>query len=443
MHRFDDLLHRADAETRRDFVTGLAQRLLCLSAIPWLSGGAAAAARAPGATAGDDEIRLGPATARNVIYVFLRGGMSHLDTFDPKPGARTQGPITAIATAADGVQVSEHFPLLGRQMDKVALLSGMSSTQGAHAQGQYMIRTSYLLRGTIEHPSLGAWVHRMAGRINRTLPGHVVIGGGSGMPTAGFFPPQFAALPIGDPDAGLQNSSRPKGIDEPRFARRLELLAKMNEAFESRYGQRPVRGYSEAYADAVRLMHSSDLVAFDLAAEPDELKAGYGSSNFGQGLLLARRLVEHGVRFIEVVNDGWDTHNQNFDALEDKCPEIDRGLAALLADLDARGLLRETLVVLATEFGRTPDIVPERNGRNHHPQAFTCLLAGGGIKGGIRYGRTDAEGREVVDGKVSLTDFNATIAHALGLPLEHKLYSPSGRPFTVADKGQPVLALFA
>lgn len=440
MTRFFELLRGADSQTRRAFVSGLASRMLCLSALPLLPRVAAAQAAGSG---DEDDIPLRPATARNVIYVFLRGGMSHLDTFDPKPGARTQGPVQAIATNTDGVQVSQYFPLLARQMDKVALLSGMSSTQGAHAQGQYMMRTSYLLRGTIEHPSLGAWVHRMAGRINATLPGHVVIGGGSGIPTGGFFPPQYSALPIGDPDAGLQNSARPKGVTEERFAHRLELLQKLNDSFADRYGQRAVQGYREAYADAVRLMRSSDLVAFDIAAEPQPIRDAYGNSNFGQGMLLARRLVEHGVRFVEVVNDGWDTHNQNFDALEDKCPEIDRGLASLLADLDARGLLRETLVVLATEFGRTPDIVTERNGRNHYPQAFTCLLAGGGIKGGLRWGRTDDEGRTVVDGKVTIQDFNATIAHACGLPLEHKLHSPAGRPFTVADKGQPVLGLFA
>ena len=157
--------------------------------------------------------------------------------------------------------------------------------------------------------------------------------------------------------------------------------------------------------------------------------------------MLARRLVEHKVRFVEVVLGGWDTHNQNFEAMEDKCPPLDQALSALLADLQSRGLLEETLVVLATEFGRTPKIVTERKGRNHYPKAFTCLLAGGGIQGGRRYGKTCPDGVEIVEDKVSVPDFNATIAYALGLPLDEIVYSPTRRPFTLSDKGQPITAL--
>ncbi|MCC6670514.1 MAG: DUF1501 domain-containing protein [Planctomycetes bacterium] len=429
-----DLLHAADDLTRRMFLGETARRLFGLGAASFLL-------RDP-ALPGTDGFALGPASARNVVYVFLRGGLSHIDSFDPKPGAATAGPVQAIATSADGVQVSEYFPHLARQMDKVAILSGMSSTQGAHAQGQYLMRTGYELRGTIQHPSLGAWVNRMAGRINPTMPGHVILGGGADMPSAGFFPPQFLALPIGDPKAGLQHSARARGVDEATFQRRLDLLAKMNQGFQERFPHKQVTAYGDMYAAAVRLMRSDDLVAFDLGAEPAGIRNAYGDGTFGQGCLLARRLVEHGVRFVEVVSDGWDTHVQNFDALEEKTPDLDRGLACLLADLDARGLLRETLVVVATEFGRSPEITRDNNGRNHYPKAFSCLLAGGGIRGGVRYGQTDAEGKEVLAGRTTIPDLNATIAHALGLPLEHVVHSPAGRPFTVADKGKPVLALF-
>ena len=173
------------------------------------------------------------------------------------------------------------------------------------------------------------------------------------------------------------------------------------------------------------------------------MRAAYGAGDaFGAGCLLARRLVEHGVRFVEVMSDGWDTHADNFDRLDDLTPAVDQGLAALLADLDGRGLLEETLVVLATEFGRTPDIDQDQ-GRNHYPKAFSCLLAGGGIRGGRTYGSTDDEGREVRDNPVSIQDFNATIAAALGLPLDKQVMSPSGRPFLVADKGQPIDELLA
>ena len=427
-----NLMQSADAVTRRGFLSLTAQRLFGLAAAPTLLG-----------LGRDAATQMGPATARNVIFLFMRGGMSHLDTFDPKPGAKTQGPVQAIGSKADGVQVSQYFPNLARQMDKVAVVCSLQSTQGAHEQAQYFMRTSYTLRGTIQHPSMGAWANRMIGKINPTLPGHVIVSGGNDMPGAGFLPPQFMPLPILDPDGGLKHSAIPKGVTEETFERRLAKLAEMNGAFEARHKNHGVQAYSGMYDDAVKLMRSSDLVAFDMTQEPESLRTAYGTDDFGQGCLLARRLVEHGVRYVEVVSNGWDTHNQNFDALEDKCPAVDRGLAALLADLDARGLLDETLVVLATEFGRTPDITAGNNGRNHYPKAFSGLLAGGGIRGGVRWGKTDAEGRDVVENAVSVPDFNATIGHALGLPLEQVITAPSGRPFTVADKGKPVLGLFA
>jgi uncharacterized protein (DUF1501 family) len=249
-------------------------------------------------------------------------------------------------------------------------------------------------------------------------------------------------LPIGDPTSGLQNATRARGIDEGRFARRLDLLGKMNAEYRSRHDVRDVAAYDESYAAAVRLMRSEDLAAFDIDRESDAMRSIYGETAFGSGCLLARRLVEHGVRCIEVVSDGWDTHADNFDRLSDLAPSIDQGLSALLADLDARGLLQETLVVLATEFGRTPDIDQDQ-GRNHYPKAFSCLLAGGGIRGGMRYGKTDEEGREVIENAVSIQDLNATIAHAAGLSVDEVVTSPSGRPFKVADKGSPILELFA
>ena len=433
--RLVDLFSSADPLTRRGFLSLTARRLLGVAALPVL-------VRAPEA-GGDEPVPLGPATARNVIYLFMRGGMSHLDTFDPKPGAKTQGPVQAIATSADGVQLSEYLPLLARQMHRAAVVCSLHSTQGAHEQAEYLLRTGYTLRGTVRHPSLGAWVNRLAGNVNPTLPGHVLIGGSGDMATAGFFPPQYLPLPIGDPESGLKNSARPKGVSEEAFQRRLARLRAMNEAFEQAHGHRQVRAYAGMYDEAVKLMRSPDLVAFDMTQEPEWVRQAYGDANFGQGCLLARRLVEHGVRYVEVVIGGWDTHNQNFETMSERCPVVDRAVAALLADLDARGLLSETLVVIATEFGRTPDIRRDTSGRDHYPKAFAALLAGGGIKGGVRYGKTDAEGREIVERPLSIPDFNATIAHALGLPLEHVVTSPEGRPFTVADKGRPALELFA
>lgn len=439
----DDLCRGADHESRRAFLGSLAHTLLGVGALslPGASALAAAHRRAP--APGDRVVHAPRGRARQAIYLFLRGGMSHLDTLDPKPGRPTQGPTEAIRTRADGVLLGQYFPKLAQQMDNVCVVSSLSSKQGAHPQAQYLMRTSFEKRGTIQHPSLGAWVCHQNGKRNATLPGHVLIGGAGDMPTAGFFPPQYAALPIGDAGQGLQNATLPPGVDEDRFQRRLERLQAMDRAFAERHRQRDVAAYGEMYADAVRLMRSSDLAAFDIASEPAPLRAAYGADGaFGAGCLLARRLVEHGVRFVEVTSDGWDTHADNFDRLADLTPAIDQGIAALLADLDARGLLEETLVVLATEFGRTPDIDQDQ-GRNHYPKAFSALLAGGGVIGGQRFGRTDAEGREVVENEVSIQDFNATIAAALGLGVDDVVVSPTGRPFMVADKGTPILEILS
>lgn len=427
---------RLDDPSRREFLRGAARGLLGVAAWP-------AAARLGLADDAARRAAFRPATARHVIYVYLSGGMSQQDTFDPKPGSATQGPTQVIDTVADGVRVSQHFPLLARQMDKVAVIRSMTSTQGAHAQGRYYMHTGYELRGTIRHPSLGAWLNRLAGPIHPALPGHVAIGGGAYTASGGFFDPKYTPLPLGDPEEGLPHARRPANVDAAKFDRRLARLDAMNDAFRREHPDRAVDAYADMYAQAVKLMDSSDLAAFDVTKESEATRAAYGYDRLGQGCLLARRLVEHGVRFVEVVNGGWDTHNDNFESMGELCPPLDRALATLLADLDARGLLDETLVVLATEFGRTPTIVTARNGRNHYPKAFTCLLAGGGIAGGRAWGATNETGEEIVHSPVTVPDFNATIAHALGLPLDHEVISPRGRPFTVADKGAPVTGLFA
>ncbi|MFG0317323.1 MAG: DUF1501 domain-containing protein [Planctomycetota bacterium JB042] len=431
--RLRPLARRLDDPSRRRFLADAARGLLGVAVAPFVAPFARAASAVP----------LAPATARHVIYVYLSGGMSQLDTFDPKPGAETQGPTRSIDTAADGVRISEHFPLLARRMDKVAVVRSMQSTQGAHAQGRYHLHTGYELRGTIRHPSLGAWLERLAGTLHPELPAHVSVGGGAYTASAGFLDPRFTPLPLGDPEEGLPHAHRPAHVPAETFDRRLARLDAMNTAFRQRHPSRDVDAYADLYEQAVKLMDSADLAAFDLSRESAATRAAYGEDRLGQGCLLARRLVEHGVRFVEVVNGGWDTHNDNFETMEELCPPLDRALAALLADLDARGLLDETLVVLATEFGRTPRIVEKRNGRNHHPQAFTCLLAGGGVVGGRAWGATNETGEEIVTEPVRVKDFNATIAYALGLPLDHELVSPSGRPFTVADDGKPVTGLFA
>jgi len=429
-----------DPFARRSFITGAAKTMLGIGAMPMLSQLAAASETGAVTTAGLASKKGGKAKA--VIYLYMAGGMSHLDTFDTKPGAETQGPVESIKTSADGVLISEYFPAMAKQMHNVAVVNSMNSTQGAHAQGRYYMHTSYFQRGTIRHPDMGAWSSRMQERSNPNLPGNVKIGGSNS--GAGYFESEHAALPIGDPEAGLQYSKPFQGITQDRFASRLKKLNNMNAGFTKKFDIKQARAYASMYDEAVSLMKSKDLEVFDLAREKEEVRESYGRNRFGQGCLLARRLVENGVRFIEVSDGGWDTHGNNFEKVQQKGAVLDQALGALLADLEASGLLESTLIVLATEFGRTPKIHTDRdNGRNHYPQAFSCLLAGGGIKGGIKYGKTDDEGRKVVENQVSVTDFNATIATCMGISLTKKVVSPSGRPFTVADDGSVISDLLS
>ncbi len=227
------------------------------------------------------------------------------------------------------------------------------------------------------------------------------------------------------------------------FERRLTLADKMNRQFHGKYPNADVKAYEELYREAIALMNSKDLKAFDLGQESQATRDLYGSGRFAQGCLLARRLVENGVRFVEVELGGWDTHYDNFTGVAGRCEEFDQAYAALITDLEKRGKLDDTLVVVATEFGRSPEINTEhQGGRDHHPAAFSCLLAGGGVKGGMKYGTTDASAQKVKENVVTVQDFNATIAYALGLPYDTVVMSPSKRPFKIADKGQPVTSLF-
>lgn len=428
----------SDPLSRRHFINQAARTFLGVSAAPLAGGNRALAV--PGENT--SKLKQVP-TARNVIYLYMNGGMSHMDTFDPKPKqADLMGLTETIDTNVDGMQFSNNLPLLARQADKMAVLRSMASTQGAHEQGNYYMHTSYTLRSSIRHPSMGAWLQKFQDRGNPSLPGTVMIGNESRHPGAGFFESRFSPLMISDPAGGISNVRMSPWFTEDRFNDRLDVARKLDRQFAETYDLKNVRAYNDMYTDAVKMMKSEELKAFDIDAEPAALREKYGTDRFGQGCLLARRLVEHGVRFVEVSFGSWDTHNANFTRVPDLCEELDAAMSTLLQDLEARGLLNDTLVVLATEFGRTPDI-NQNDGRDHHPAGFSCVMAGGGIKGGQVHGSTDERGDKAVDSVVTIPDLNATIGYALGLPLDNVIYSPSKRPFTVADKGKPLDHLFA
>lgn len=381
------------------------------------------------------------APARSLILLFMAGGMSHLDTFDPKPGREVQGAIGAIPSAVDGVQVGQHLPNLARRLDRCALVRSLTSTQGAHEQGVYLMRTGFTQRGTVRHPAFGAWTARLLPRLAPTLPPFVTIGGDSRHPGAGFLPASCTPLPIGDPERGLPFAKPPRGIDAARAERRRRLLGDLDA-----HGAAPdvdaVAAYRELYAEAGRLMDGKDLAAFDLADEPEALRTAYGDDPFGNGCLLARRLVERGVRTVEVTLGGWDTHDDNADRVADRCAILDRALPALLDDLAGRGLLATTTIALVSEFGRTPRI-NVRDGRDHHPKCFSALLAGAGIRGGAVHGASDEDGEAPARDAVEIPDLLATIADAMGADRGAVVKAPDGRPFTIADKGRPIAGIRA
>jgi uncharacterized protein (DUF1501 family) len=378
----------------------------------------------------------------NVITLMMRGAMSHLDTFDPKPGREEQGDTKSIATAIPGVRFGEHLPRLAGLADRLAVVRSLTTETGAHEQGTYLMRTSYPQLASVVHPAFGSWAVHVLGKRSRDLPGYVLVGNGNEHPGCGFLDPAVTPVPLADPERGLENVTRPGYLSQANFERRLALADRLDRDFRTRYAGRQIAAYDQMVADAVRLMGSGDLAAFDIAREDEATRDRYGRSRLGQGCLLARRLVEGGVRCVEVEMNGWDMHRDLWDELPEKAGELDAALAALVEDLEARGLLASTLVVLATEFGRTPKI-NENAGRDHHPGVFSCVLAGAGVKRGVVHGASDAGGRSPDRDAVSVGDFNATVAAACGLPWDREFVAPNGRPFKIGNEGRPIAAVLA
>lgn len=391
---------------------------------------------APVALNAFDSGKASAGSKKQVIYLFMTGAMSHVDTFDPKPGSKVQGDTKVINTKTPGIKFGEHMKKLAGFSNDLAVIRGMSQETGAHGPGQYLMRTSYKEIATTSHPGLASWVQRLDGRISRQLPASVSIGGKGGSP--GYLGAKYAPVPVGDPNQGLQNVKMPVYLKEPHFNRRLALSATFDKNFRGlAKNNQDVNGYDDLYREAVSLMKSDGLKAFDLNQEDDSVRDKYGRNRLGQGCLLARRLIESGVRYVEVISGGWDMHRGVFDSMASKGPELDNAVGSLLQELKQKGMLENTLVVIGTEFGRKPNI-NVNVGRDHHPAAFSTVLAGAGVKGGQVYGQTDREAFYVEDQSVSVQDFNATIAKAIDLPYEEEIFSPTGRPFNISNGGTPI-----
>jgi hypothetical protein len=379
------------------------------------------------------------AKAKSVVLLYMNGGPSHIDTWDPKTG-KVAGPAKSIKTSVPGVMISEHMPQLARVANKLAIVRGMTSKEGNHQRAQYLLRTGYSPNPTVAHPTLAAWVAKRFGEPATGLPGSVSIGGPS--IGAGFFGVQYGPFVVQTPGQLPQNVSYGPGVDDTRFEARKSLLDGLDSSFATQTGDVKIEGRRQLYGKADRLMHASALKAFDVSEETESVRTAYGDTPFGRGCLTAARLVASGVRFVEVTLDGWDTHTDVFDRTKKLMGTLDPAMAALLDDLHRRGIADSTLVVWMGDFGRTPNI-NGNGGRDHFPNAWSAVLAGGGIRGGVVHGETDADGAKVVKDAVTVPNLLATIATTLGMDPAEVAQSPAGRPIALTDGGSPVKALLA
>lgn len=379
--------------------------------------------------------------AEHCILVFLEGGPSHIDTFDPKPGAKTGGPFQAIATAVPGIQISQHLPKLAAVADKLALIRSLHSKEGDHDRANSLLHTGYLPSPRLQYPALGASVAQRFDAPEAEVPQYVSI---NTAPGPGVLGPQFGPFRIDDINNPAPALQLPEGFADERLRRRLTALEQFNRRFGETNASLLGNDLTQLALRADRMRKHEVFKPYDPNESDRELFLRYGGEvNDGylaRACLLARRLVESGVRFVEIQYGGWDTHTDNFGQVENLSASLDAGLATLMTDLSDRGLLEKTLVVCVGEFGRTPDINGD-NGRDHHPDVFSALVAGGGVRGGQVIGTSDADGAQPKDRPVSVADFHATLFTALGMDVTKDYFAPDGRLLKLTDGGTPVQEL--
>ena len=447
--------------TRRNFLQAMGSGFGMMSAASLLS-----AATGGSSSPLDPKQPHFPAKAKHVIYLFLNGGPSQVDTFDPKPqltkfhgtlapagnlkterktGTLLKSPFEFKRCGKSGLELSEIFPKLGESADELCVIRSMYTERPNHEPSLLMLNAGHVLPG---HPSMGSWLTYGLGTINQNLPGFVVMC--PGLPVIG---PQLwtsAYLPSIHQGVHLPNNEtepekliqhlRNRELDASAQRRQLDLLSKLNRMQLDREGADPqLEGRIQSMEIAYR-MQTEAMDAFDVSKEPEAVRARYGEGDFNRGCLIARRLVERGVRMVQVYygnSQPWDTHDDILD-LRKLARTSDSGMGALLADLKASGLLQETVVIIGGEFGRTPSVevsglVRVQNGRDHNNHGFSLLVAGGGFKRGIHYGSTDDFGFKAVENRVHPHDLHATVLHQLGLDHTRLTYRYSGRDFRLTD----------
>ncbi len=384
----------------------------------------------------------GPCKA--VIQIFLPGGLAQHESFDPKPFAPSdyRGPFGTIKTNLTGYQFGAHLKDLAAIADKMTVIRSMSHGEAAHERGTHNMFTGYRPNPALKFPSMGSVISHEFGP-QHDLPPYVCV---PSVPNeyanSGYLSTSFGPFALGsDPankDFMVRDLNLPQGINDQRFNRRKSLLETVDHHFRSMENSDALDSMDAFYQHAYQLISSQKArEAFDINKESPSLREQYGHTQAGQRMILARRLVEAGVRFVSITAGGWDHHADLKGGIEKELPPVDKAVAMLIRDLEQRGMLDSTMVVLSTEFGRTPKINKD-GGRDHWPRVFSTMLAGGGIKKGLIYGESDALGGEPEDNKVSVEDFAKTIYHQLGINADKELMSPGGRPIEIVDGGNVI-----
>jgi len=427
--------------TRRHFMQHLTTTSLALPAMAWFQSLTAAE-------------RSGKKTNKSCILLWMSGGPSQLDTWDPKPDSPkgNGGLFKGIDTAISGIQISEGLPLMAQQMKHVSLIRSMDTKEGNHDRGRYLMHTGYIPNPTVIHPSFGSSCSYVLGPKMGDFPLPHFISISEPSMGSGFLGMAHSPFVVQNPGSPIANLRPSKDVTGARFDRRLKTLEMVEQNFISQKRGQFAEDHQEVYHKTVRMMNSKYTKAFNIEDEPAKVRERYGKTAFGNGCLMARRLVEAGVTFVEVGLGGWDTHAAAQAALAGRgagmmgrggpglLPTLDQGMSALIEDLAQHGLLENTVVAWMGEFGRTPRI-NQNAGRDHWPQSWSVVLGGGGIKGGQAIGKTDADGVEILDQPIHTMDVIATMAKAMGIPLDTTFTTPNGRPIPVVRDGEPIKGL--
>lgn len=440
-----DLLHR------REMLQHFALAMMGSSCAGWLPGFAT-------------QLSDNPGRRRHCILLWMNGGPSQIDTFDMKPDHANGGNFKETATQIPGLRISEHLPMLAERANQLAIVRSVSTKEGDHARATHFVRTGYAPMGDVSYPSIACLLSKELAIEGSILPSYVsiaprleispsafgpgflgqryapaIVAGSQGMqaPPSPADPAEFAELK-------LEHIQLPEGVDLRQAERRMKFWHALERKFLQDRKANSLHAHHDLYEKASELMKPEVRDAFDLSSESAKVRQRYGPGLFGQGCLLARRLVERGVPFVEVaLGDGlaWDTHTDNFRKVQQLSAELDAGWATLMTELDQRGLLESTTILWMGEFGRTP-VINSNGGRDHFPAAWSCVFAGGGIAGGQAYGRTSADGSVVEENKVAIGDVLATLSTALGVWPDQENYTSSQRPIKIAE-GTPIDEILA